>query len=140
MRTLRILRNILALIGAISLGWLAYTYTVEHLLVFPWVWEETMRLRSPSGSKEMVAFRGNRGAMSSYRYSYFIVSRGEHIDPNAENGYDAVFVCGSPAPTPVWKEEKRLVIPARDSRVFYYVPQKKALGVFVDVISDESTH
>ena len=133
MRAFSIVRNILAVVGLVALGWFAYDYAVSHILVFPWVWEEKRRITSPSGMTDIVVFQGNRGAMSSYRYAYFLAPHGGTVDASAHDGYDAFLVCSSPAPIPAWKSDRHLVIPYEGGRIFFYQPLPKGFEIAADM-------
>src|SRR5262245_31314777 len=102
MKALRIIRNVLAIVGVLSVCLLCY-YKLSAIPTFPWVWEEKMRLPSPSHAQDFVIYEGNRGAMSSFRYSRFVVSPGERVDPAGSHPYEPVLVCERIRPDALWE-------------------------------------
>ena len=134
MRVLRVIRNVLAGVGVLFLCLLCY-YKVSSVMRFPWCWEEKLRISSPSHAQDFVVYEGNRGAMSSFRYSCFVVSPGERVDPSASNPYDPVLVCERVRPDAHWENNSHLIINFEGGHVFHQRPYSQKFNVAVDVVA-----
>ena len=111
MRVIRLIRNILAIIGAVWLCGLLYAEVRSVItLSFPWVWEEKMRVPAPSGVCDFVLYEGNRGAMSSFEYACFLVAHGERIDPKVCDPYEPLLVNSRIPPQGSWQDNRHLII------------------------------
>src|SRR5207302_2067245 len=111
MRVLKILRNVLAVIGAVWISVLLFTQAKSAMtLSFPWIWEEKMRVASPSGAYDLVVYEGNRGAMSTFKYACFLARHGERVDPNACDPYEPVLLCSRIRPDGRWENNSHLII------------------------------
>ena len=133
MHALRIIRNILAVVGVLFLCLLCYN-KISALLTFPWSWEEKLRVPSPSHAQDFVVYEGNRGAMSSFRYSCFVVSSGERVDASGCHPYDPVLVCERIRPEARWENNSHLIIRFEGGHVFHQRPYSQRFNVAVDVV------
>ncbi len=112
---------------------------MTQILSFPFVWEEQLRVTSPSGSTDIVMFEGNPGAMSSFHYSYVLTKRGETGDPNAYDKHGLVLVCSrQPAATPQWIDDRNLVIPDDGGHIFYFQPHPEGFDIVAEMVSSEA--
>jgi hypothetical protein len=132
MRVLKIIRNILAAIGVIWLCLLLYG-KVTSVVVFPWVWEEKLRVPSPSQAQDFVLYEGNRGAMSSFKYACFLVGHGQRVDPRACDPYEPILVCSRIRPDARWENNSHLIIRFEGGPVFHHRPYSQEFNVAVDV-------
>ena len=133
-RVLRIVRNILAIVGVVWLCSLLYTQFRSVIsLSFPWVWEEEMRITAPSGAYDLILYRGNRGAMSSFKYACFLAGHGEMMDPNACDPYEPVLVCSRIQPEARWENSSHLIIRFEGGPVFHQRPYSQEFNVAVDI-------
>ena len=97
-------RPFLAVIGMFAILMYVHGHFFGSFSIFPWKWEEIRRISSPDGLRDGVVLRGIRGAMSSYRFAYLIVSRGERADIRNDLWGDAILVCTAPAPSLEWRD------------------------------------
>ena len=134
MRALRIIRNILAVLGVIWLCTPVYRQAKAVLtLSFPWVWEEKGRASAPSGQCELVTYRGNQGAMSSSAYVCFLVKPGDKANPTACNYYEPVLSTSHTAPKPGWESDTRLIIRCDGGYVGHHRPYSREFNVAVEL-------
>jgi len=134
MRALRVIRNILAVLGVIWLCMPIYRQAKSvFTLTFPWVWEEKGRVVAPSGHYELVTYRGNRGAMSSFAYVCFLVKPGGKADPNACDFYEPVLSTSHTAPKPRWESDTRLIVNCDGGYVGHHRPYCREFNVAIEV-------
>lgn len=134
MKALKIIRNILAVIGAIWLCTLLYTQ-VRLMMppTFPWVWKEKMRIPAPSGAYDFVVNEGNRGAMSSFRYECFLTHHGEAINLNTYGPYDPILSCSRIPPEGRWENNSQLIISTEGGTILHLRPYQQEFEVAVDI-------
>ena len=132
------LKTVLALFGCISLVVWGCSFVVQRGL-FPWEWEELSRLESSSGKHVVILMRGNRGAMSGFRYAWYVVRRGDEAPKSKGWPVNATFVSTGPAPTAKWTGDYHLTLRVKPGIFIYtYVPFLDSLQVGVDVSHESS--
>src|ERR1041384_5539479 len=108
-------------------------YLWNGMFSFPWVWEETGRVASPSGECELVTYEGNRGAMSSFAYVCFLVRPGAKADPNACNYHEPVLSSSHLPPKARWEGSRRLVISPEGGYVTHTRPSSREFQVSIEI-------
>ncbi len=113
-------------------------YVWNHMLSFPWVWQEKSRVAAPSGTCELVVYEGNRGAMSSFAYVCFLVRPGAKTDPNACDLYQPVLSTSHTPPKPRWETNDRLIITCDGGYVAHQRPYSRDFNVAIVVQGAEN--
>jgi hypothetical protein len=135
MRTLKIVRDALAVVGVVAIlaGICIFLYHESRAVMsFPWVWQEKGRMASPSGNCEVVTCEGNRGAMSSFAYVCFLVKPDEKVDPNNCDYYEPVFSSSHVLPKVEWKNSNQLVINTEGGYVTHERPYSREFKVAIE--------
>jgi hypothetical protein len=112
----KITKILLIVIPWIVIAWIGGCYLLNNL--FPWVYEEIGRIPSPDAKHAAVVLRGNRGAMSSYRYALCIVTPGQPYDTGSVNLDSSDLVVSNVT----WSSPTRLRIQHGPKRIYYYKP------------------
>jgi hypothetical protein len=131
-------RFVIALAMAVVLPCVFWWWSVNAIFTFPWVWEEKLRLASPSGSIDLVEYEGNRGAMSSFRYVYILTNHGEAGDPDSTDRRGVVLICSSSPASLSWKDDRNLKIANDGGAVLYYEQSPVGFDVLVDMPASDA--
>ena len=110
----------------------------NHTFSFPWIWQENGRVVAPSGTCELVTYKGNRGAMSSSAYVCFLGRPGEKVDPNACDLYEPVLSTSHTVPKPRWDNNDRLIINCDGGYVTHQRPYSRVFKVGIIVEGAEN--